>query len=85
MLTTTLWLWIAFAVLLVLAGIRLLLRREPRGPAGPFEVDDDAIARIVHHGTLTTPDEEPLDEDEIARAEEEFWEQSWDEPDEYGR
>jgi hypothetical protein len=54
-------------------------------------VDDDALRRIMQHGTLSTggrddeDDDEPLDPDKAARAEEEFWAESWDEPEEYSR
>lgn len=78
------WLWIAFPVLVALAGLHRLLRRRARRAPGPPRVDDEAIDRILRHGTLEREDE-PLDEEEIARAEEEFWEESWDEPEEYGR
>jgi hypothetical protein len=53
-------------------------------------VDDDALRRIMEHGTLSTgrydeDDDEPLDPEKAARAEEEFWAESWDEPEEYSR
>jgi hypothetical protein len=77
--------WAVLTILLLVAGLRRLLhRRARRRRSGPV-VDDDAIARIIAHGTLVTADDEPLDEDEIARAEAEFWEESWEDPDEYAR
>ena len=85
MLSIIAWIWVAFAVLLLLAGLRRLLERRRRQSRSPLELDDEAIERILHHGTLGIPDEEPLDEDEIARAEAEFWDESWDDPDEYAR
>ncbi len=62
-----------------------LLRRArvPRSGAGP-RVDDDAVRRILHTGRLGAGDDDdaPLDMDEAARAEEEFFGESWDEPEE---
>ena len=73
-----------FVVLLLVAGLRRLWLRRRKARRGPI-VDDEAIARILAEGTFVSDDDEPLDEDEIARAEAEFWEESWDEPDEYHR
>ncbi|HET8655468.1 MAG TPA: hypothetical protein VFL93_08115 [Longimicrobiaceae bacterium] len=79
------WLWILFGVLAVLAGARYRVHLHSSRSRGP-RVDDDAVRRILDEGTLVTPDEdEPLDLDEAARAEEEFWSESWDEPEEFGR
>ena len=75
--------WIALGLLMLFAGLRWLWNRHGRRRGAV--VDDEAIAHILANGTLVTDDDEPLDEAEIARAEEEFWEQSWDEPDEYSR
>lgn len=83
------WFWIFLAVLAALAGLRYLRRlRSARSALGPPRVDDDALRRILATGTLSTggdDDDEPLDLEKAARAEEEFWEESWDEPDEYPR
>lgn len=74
--------WIVISVLAVLAGFRYLARiRSLRTPA----VDDDAVRRILDTGSLEAEDDESLDLDEAARAEEEFWDESWDDPEEYGR
>ena len=76
------WIWIAFALLIAALGLR---RRAASAPAAP-RVDDDAIRRIMEDGTLALhDDDEPLDVEEAARAEEEFFDESWDEPEEYGR
>jgi hypothetical protein len=48
-------------------------------------VDDDALRRILETGSLPGEDDDPLDMDAAARAEEEFWRESWDEPEEYSR
>ena len=76
---------LVFAALLVLAIGKRLVDRRSRSGESEFRVDDEAMDRILRHGTLSTPEEEPLDEAEIARAEQEFWEESWDEPEEYDR
>jgi hypothetical protein len=81
------WVWILLAVLLVVAALRYRRRLEARRARGPA-IDDDAIRRILEEGRIDASeadDGEPLDLDEIAREEEEFWEESWDEPEEYGR
>lgn len=81
----SLWFWIALAVLLAIAGLRRWravrdLRQDGR------RIDDDSIRRIVDQGQLHLPDHDaPLDEDEIARAEAEFWAESWDEPEDFTR
>ena len=76
------WIWIAFALLIAALGLR---RRASSSPHAP-RVDDDAIRRIMEDGTLALHDEdEPLDVEEAERAEEEFFDESWDEPEEYGR
>ncbi len=80
------WFWILLTALAGAAGLRYLTRL--RAASGrPFAVDDDAVRRILEDGTLETDDEddEPLDLEEAARAEEEFWAESWDEPEEYPR
>lgn len=52
--------------------------RERLGQAAP-RVDDRAVEEILRRGVLETREDEPLDLDEIARAEREFWEtEGWD-------
>jgi hypothetical protein len=42
-------------------------------------LDDDAVERIIRQGSLHMDDPEPLDLDEIARAEDDFWDsEGWD-------
>ena len=81
----TIWFPPLLLLALLLAAAWRLRRRREQVRQRAFRVDDDAIEQILARGTLTAPDDEPLDEEEIARAEEEFWQESWDEPDEYGR
>lgn len=80
------WIWLVLAVLLLLAGVRYAARMRPlRGRRGGPAVDDDGIRRILETGSFAADDDEPLDLEEAARAEDEFWDESWDEPEEYGR
>ena len=84
------WLWIFLALLAGAAGLRYLARLRSAARGAPPRVDDDALRRIMEHGTLSTggdedDDDEPLDPRKAARAEEEFWAESWDEPEEYSR
>jgi hypothetical protein len=79
------WIWIVFGALVGAAGVRYRARvRAARAAGAPPALDDDAIRRIMEEGTLSVGEEdEPLDLEEAARAEEEFWDESWDEPEEY--
>ncbi|MEW5927893.1 MAG: hypothetical protein AB1941_10430 [Gemmatimonadota bacterium] len=82
------WFWIFLALLAGAAGLRYLAHlRSAASRGGPPRVDDDALRRILEDGTLSGGDEddEPLDPKKAARAEEEFWAESWDEPEEYHR
>jgi hypothetical protein len=80
-------LWIVAAAVVGLLGLRY--RSSIRDLAGPREdvpaVDDAAIRSIVETGRLSTGEAEPLDMERATRAEEEFWAEYWDEPDEYHR
>jgi hypothetical protein len=52
--------------------------RERLSQAAP-RIDDRAVEEILRRGVLETREDEPLDLDEIARAEREFWEtEGWD-------
>lgn len=81
------WIWLVLAVLLLVAGIRALARlRSLHARTHAPDVDDDTVRRILETGSIETDDdEEPLDLDEAARAEDEFWNETWDEPEEFGR
>lgn len=74
--------WVIFGVLVVVAGWRHRQRinaaKRSRG------LDDAAIEKIIREGTLTDPEEEwQADRQAAAEAEEEFWSEYWEEPDEY--
>lgn len=74
--------WAVLAILVLLAGLRYRQRlNETREDGGASGIDDAAIDRIIRNGTLATNDE--LDLDAAAEAEDEFWSEYWDEPDEY--
>jgi hypothetical protein len=73
------WLWAGLALLVAALGLRR--RAEVESVTRPPRLDDDAIRRIVEHGTLTVVDDEATDADRAAREEDE----RWDEPEEYGR
>ncbi|HEX2093971.1 MAG TPA: hypothetical protein VHG28_16330 [Longimicrobiaceae bacterium] len=80
------WIWILLTALTGVAGLRYAVRiRAARSSSGVPTVDDDALRRILEEGSLGMEEDEPLDLEEAARAEEEFWAESWDEPEEYPR
>jgi hypothetical protein len=76
--------WIVFAGAAAIVGVRFRRRiAEARGGGHP-RIDDEALRRIIEEGRLTMDEEEPLDLEEAARAEAEFWEEDWEEPEELG-
>lgn len=67
---------LALGAVIVYAFLRR--RRALRQKIRP-ELDDAAVERIIHQGSLEVEEHDPLDLDEIARAESEFWEtETWD-------
>ncbi len=80
---------ILIGVLLLVAGLVYLVRRlGARGQMTAAPLSDSAIREIERTGRLEGRDADgdaPLDDDEIAAAEEEFWAEEWDEPEEYER
>jgi hypothetical protein len=78
------WIWVLFGALAGIAGLRYRSRLRRGGAStGPPAVDDEALRRILEEGRITVEEDEPLDMDRAARAEEEFWSEPWDEPEEY--
>ena len=76
------WFSMVLAAIAGVAGIRYLIRlRSARAAGPPPTVDDVAIRQILQTGTLRSRDS--LDMEEIAHAEEEFWAESWEEPEEH--
>lgn len=80
--------WVALGVLGLAAGVRHLARMRAvreRSRAGVPEVSDDALRQILETGRLRGPSHGKADMRRAAEAEEDFWEESWDEPEEFGR
>ncbi len=75
--------WIALSALVAAAGIRYVLRL--RAASRGTRVDDDTIRQIMETGRVRRRDDAPLDMADAAEAEDEFWSESWDEPEEYPR
>lgn len=77
-------LFLVLAVVVVLAGV-LSRRRVRRTVEGDQPVvSDEVLRRILEEGALESEEEEPLDEESIREAEDRFWDESWDEPEEEG-
>lgn len=54
-------------------------RRALRETISMPSLDDAAVDRIIREGVIRMEDPEPLDLEEIARAEEDFWDsEGWD-------
>ena len=67
------------AALVILAGLtaRRKIRRAVTGEA-PV-VTDEVLRRVLEEGSVdVTETDEPLDEDQIREAEDEFWTSEWD-------
>lgn len=75
--------WIVLAGAAALVGMRYRRRIAAVKDSSSPRVDDEALRTILEEGRLAVEEEEPLDLDEAARAEEEFWNEHWDEPDEF--
>lgn len=74
--------WVAFGALVVLGGVTVRKRLWRSRGGGRPTLDDDAVQRILDTGRVSLEEEPPLDLDEIEEAEERFWSESWDEPEE---
>lgn len=72
--------WIAAGLLLVVAGIMARRRVRRARPDRTLELSDDMIRRIEEMGRLHLDIEEPLDLEDIRAREDEFWSETWDEP-----
>ncbi len=73
--------WAALGALVVFAGIRY--RRRLNSLKGDGTIDDAAVERIIREGTLPNREESRVDRKAVADAEDEFWSEYWDEPDEF--
>lgn len=72
--------------LLIAASLVILVRRR-RLKSTPPEgwLTDEMVRQIIQRGSLNARQvpEEALDLEQIAREEERFWSESWEEPDHY--
>lgn len=88
--TVSQWLGISLTLLLLalvlLAGVFAVLRRRRRAALQQDGwLTDEMVGDIIRYGTVSgvfVP-EEALDMDEIAREEERFWTETWDESEPY--
>lgn len=73
------YLFVALAVLVAVAGwrVRHRLRRQTRSV-----VTDEIVHRIETLGRVDAEDVEPLDLERVRAEEDEFWAETWDEPEE---
>lgn len=72
--------WIILAALVILAGMRLWSRVKRDTGSGVRPLTDEEIRRLEEGGSIEI--DPPTDLDEVAEAEERFWGEGWDEPDE---
>jgi hypothetical protein len=75
-----LWFFLGALVGYAWISMRRKLRRVIEVP--PPRIDEDDIRRIEEEGVLRTDHPEPLDLKQISREEDEFWDETWDEPEE---
>lgn len=69
-------LFLLLALLVLGAGIAV--RRRLRGRRSGLT--DEIVRRIEREGRIDADDVDPLDLDRIRAEEDEFWDQTWDEP-----
>lgn len=75
--------WFAFGALAVLGGLAVRGRLDAIRSRDRPGLDDDAVRRIEETGRLAVEADPPLDIDEIEEAEDRFWSERWDEPEEW--
>lgn len=63
---------------LIVLGAGIVVRRRLR--SGRSRVTDEMVRRIEREGRIDAEDVDPLDLERIRAEEDEFWEQTWDEP-----
>jgi hypothetical protein len=76
---------LAFGFLLVGGFVAMRRRLRVRSSARESWLTDQMIQQIIEVGALSDGQvpEEGLDMEEIAREEERFWSETWDEPEHY--
>ena len=74
------YLFVALAALVAVAGwrVRHRLRRQTRSG-----VTDEVVHQIETVGRVDAEDVDPLDMERVRAEEDEFWAQTWDEPEEH--
>ena len=75
------WFFLGALVACAWISMRLKIKRSIKAP--PPRLDEAAIRRIEEEGALLTEDPEPLDLKQISQEEDDFWEETWDEADEF--
>ena len=73
------YLFVAFAVLVAVAGWGVRHRLRPQTRSG---VTDEIVHQIETLGRVDAEDVEPVDMERMRAEEDEFWAQNWDEPEE---
>ncbi|MCZ0935338.1 MAG: hypothetical protein OXJ54_09175 [Gemmatimonadetes bacterium] len=73
------YLLMASAVLVAVAGWRVRHRLRHQTRSG---VTDEIVHQIETLGRVDTEDVEPMDLERVRAEEDEFWAQTWDEPEE---
>ncbi len=73
------YLFVVLAVLVAVAGWRVRHRLRDKARSG---VTDEIVHQIETLGRVDADDVEPLDLEQARAEEDEFWAQSWDEPEE---
>ncbi len=76
---------LVLALLLAAGVIAVLRRRRVKAPPADGWLTDEMIRQIIRNGSLTGEQvpEEALNLEEIAREEERFWSERWDESEPY--
>lgn len=69
----------ALAVLVAVAGWRIRHRLRHQARSG---VTDEIVQQIETLGRVDAEDVEPMDLERVRAEEDEFWAQTWDEPEE---
>ncbi len=75
-------LWFLLGAVVAYAWISTRRRIRKSMEVPPPRIDEDDIRRIEEEGALFADGPEPLDLEEISREEDEFWRETWDEPEE---
>ena len=73
------YLLVALALLVAVAGWRIRHRLRDRTRSG---VTDEIVHQVETLGRVDAEDVEPIDLERVRDEEDEFWAQTWDEPEE---